>query len=68
GERQLQSRLELLALLSLAAEQTGDLDRAIDFERARHAVRRDSRDRLDALLAKRKELRRRSEFRVYAVP
>ncbi|MFN0088007.1 MAG: tetratricopeptide repeat protein, partial [Blastocatellia bacterium] len=42
GERQLQSRLELLALLSLAAEQTGDLDRAIDFERARHAVRRDS--------------------------
>ncbi|MDX2029981.1 MAG: tetratricopeptide repeat protein [Blastocatellia bacterium] len=67
GERQLASYLELLALLSLAAEQIEDLDRAIDFERARLAVRRDSRARLDALLAKRRELRRRSGFRVYAI-
>lgn len=67
GERQFTSRLELLALLSLAAEQIEDFDRAIEFERARLAVRRDSRARLDALTAKRKEQRRRSEFRVYAV-
>jgi hypothetical protein len=61
AERQAQSRIELLTLLSAAAEQIVDWNRAIEFERARfdlllnQQARRESKSRIEALLAKRNE-------------
>ncbi|HVG35028.1 MAG TPA: tetratricopeptide repeat protein, partial [Pyrinomonadaceae bacterium] len=65
-ERELGSRRELLGLLSLAAEQTGDLDRAVEFETARMnllsatAERQSSEARIRKLLSRRQENSRRS--------
>lgn len=60
SERQKASRLELLALLSSSAEQTGEFDKAADFERARLASlnadeRRKVEARIERLKAKQKE-------------
>ncbi|MGH9802393.1 MAG: hypothetical protein ACRD82_18670, partial [Blastocatellia bacterium] len=60
AERQNKSRLELLALLSTAAEQIGDFDKAADFERARLAglnadERRKTETRVEQLKARQKE-------------
>ncbi|HVG35480.1 MAG TPA: tetratricopeptide repeat protein, partial [Pyrinomonadaceae bacterium] len=58
-ERELESRRELLGLLSAAAEQTGDLDRAVEFETARlnllsaTADRQSSEARIRKLLSRR---------------
>jgi predicted Zn-dependent protease len=59
-ERQRQSRLELLALLSLSAERIGEFDKAADFESARVASlrgeeRRKSEARIEQLKARQKE-------------
>src|SRR5262249_7174689 len=64
SEHQLQSRIELLALLSNAADQIGDWNQAAEFERARLGLlagaeaRRDSRSRIERLLAKQKGVSR----------
>ncbi len=61
AERQARSANELLALLSAAAEQTGDWNKAIEFERARFdrlldaGARSESKLRIEALLARQKE-------------
>jgi hypothetical protein len=61
AERQRQSRVELLALLSTAAEQTGEFDKAADFERTRLALlpktdeRQKAEARIEQLKAKQKE-------------
>lgn len=68
AQRQARSATELLALLSAAAEQTGDWSKAIEFERARFdrlldaGARRESRSRIEALLAKQKEQSRKSKL------
>lgn len=59
-ERQKRSRLELLELLSLAAERIGEFDKAADFERARIAPRsnderRKAENRIEQLKAKQQE-------------
>lgn len=59
-ERQRKSQLELLAMLSVSAEQIGEFDKAADFERARlNAISADERHRTEArieqLQAKQKE-------------
>lgn len=66
AERETASRAELLGLLSQAAEQVGELNRAISFERARlkllprGAERQTSAARLNELLSREKENSRRS--------
>ncbi len=63
--RQLRSQTELLALLSVAAEQTNDLTGATDFERARLSLltsateRRQTESRIEQLTAKQKEKSRK---------
>jgi tetratricopeptide (TPR) repeat protein len=63
--RQSQSQLDLLGLLSISAEQIGELEKAIEFETARLnlspdlAERRKSESRVEQLKAKRKERRRK---------
>jgi tetratricopeptide (TPR) repeat protein len=63
--RLFQSQLDLLGLLSISAEQIGELEKAIEFETARlnlspeSAERRKSESRIDQLKAKRKERRRK---------
>ncbi|MDT5121343.1 MAG: hypothetical protein QOC96_825 [Acidobacteriota bacterium] len=65
GEREAQSRTELLHLLSEAAEKIGDLSRAIEFERARlklltaSSEHQSSEARINQLLSRRKENSRR---------
>jgi tetratricopeptide (TPR) repeat protein len=65
SRRQSQSQLDLFGLLSVSAEQIGDLEKAIEFETARlnHspelAERRKSESRVEQLKAKRKERRRK---------
>lgn len=65
-ERELESRRELLALLSTAAEQVGDLNRAVEFERARLALllhtsqRQSAQARIRQLLSRRQENSRRA--------
>jgi cellulose synthase operon protein C len=65
SRRQSQSRLDLFGLLSVSAEQIGDLEKAIEFETARlnlslePAERRKSESRVEQLKAKRKERRRK---------
>ena len=60
SRRRSQSQLDLLGLLSISAEQVGDLDKAIEFETARlnispdSAERRKSESRVEQLKAKRK--------------
>jgi tetratricopeptide (TPR) repeat protein/lipopolysaccharide biosynthesis regulator YciM len=62
AERERRSRLELLALLSDAAEKTGQLRQAIEFQRARFdlspdaSTRAESKTRIAALLSKEKDL------------
>jgi tetratricopeptide (TPR) repeat protein len=64
-ERELESRRELLGLLSTAAEQVGDLTRAVEFETARlkllprEAERQSARARIRQLLSRRQENSRR---------
>jgi hypothetical protein len=64
--RQAQSQLDLLGLLSVSAEQIGELEKAIEFETARlnfspdSAERRKSESRVEQLKAKRKERRRKA--------
>jgi hypothetical protein len=66
-ERQAHAREELLALLSTAAEQIADWRQATEFERARFdlladaGARRDSKARLDTLLARQKESARKTK-------
>jgi tetratricopeptide (TPR) repeat protein len=66
AEGELQSRMELLGLLSQAAEQVGDLNRAVEFERARlkllHAPveQQSSEVRIKQLLSRQKENSRRA--------
>jgi tetratricopeptide (TPR) repeat protein len=66
GEREAQSRTELLHLLSEAAEKIGDLSRAIEFERARlklltaSSEYQSSEARINQLLSRRKENSRRT--------
>ncbi len=61
SRRRSQSQLDLLGLLSVSAEQVGDLEKAIEFETARlnlspdSAERRKSESRVEQLKAKRKE-------------
>jgi len=65
-ERELQSRRELLGLLSASAEQTGDLNRAIEFETARlkilsaTAERQSGEARIRQLLSRLQDDSRRS--------
>lgn len=65
-ERELQSRRELLGLLSRAAEQTGDLERAVEFETARLKLlsapteRQSAEARIRQLLSRRQEVLRRT--------
>ena len=65
SRRQSQSQLDLFGLLSVSAEQIGDLEKAIEFETARLnlspdlAERRKSESRVEQLKAKRKERRRK---------
>lgn len=59
-QRQRQSRLELLALLSASAERIGEFDKAADFELARTALlsgeeRRKAEARVEQLKARQKE-------------
>jgi hypothetical protein len=60
SRRRSQSQLDLLGLLSISAEQVGDLEKAIEFETARlnlspdSAERRKSESRVEQLKAKRK--------------
>ena len=63
-ERQKQSKLELLGLLSAAAEQIGEFDKAADFERARLASlsgneRRNAEARIEQLKLKQQEKQKR---------
>ncbi|MGH9842185.1 MAG: hypothetical protein ACREEM_25825, partial [Blastocatellia bacterium] len=68
AERQAQSEIELLALLSAAAEQTGDWSKAVEFERARFdglpnaAARRESKSRIESLLAKQRDESRKPKL------
>jgi hypothetical protein len=68
AEREIQSRLELLGLLSSAAEQVGDLSRAVEFERLRlgllsvPAERQSAEARIHQLLSRRKESERRARI------
>jgi tetratricopeptide (TPR) repeat protein len=65
NQRRSQSQIELLALLSVSAEQTGDLDKAIEFENARQSLspdiaeQRKAESRIEQLKLKRKERERR---------
>jgi len=65
SRRQQQSQLELLALLSVSAEQSGDPSKAIEFENARLSLlsnpteRRKVESRIEQLKAKRKEQSRK---------
>jgi tetratricopeptide (TPR) repeat protein len=69
AESEVQSRVELLGLLSQAAEQVEDLNRAVEFERARlkllHATaeQQSSEARIKRLLASEKENSRRAMVR-----
>ncbi|MGH9753569.1 MAG: tetratricopeptide repeat protein, partial [Blastocatellia bacterium] len=60
-----QSQLEMLGLLSISAEQIGELEKAIEFETARvnlspdSTERRKSESRIEQLKTKRKEKRRK---------
>jgi tetratricopeptide (TPR) repeat protein len=66
GYRQQQSQIELLALLSVSAEQIGEFGRAMEFERARLNLplgveeRRKTESRIEGLKAKQKERSRKS--------
>ena len=70
GRRQSQSQLDLFGLLSVSAEQIGDLEKAIEFETARLnlspdlAERRKSESRVEQLKAKRKERRRKPQLSI----
>src|SRR5262249_57603326 len=63
NRRQSQSQLELLALLSISAEQIGELEKATEFEIAKlnlspdPAERRKSESRIEQLKTKQKERR-----------
>ena len=65
-EARLDARLELLGVLSSAAEQVGDLGRAVEFERVRlellsvPAERQTAQARIHQLLLRRKENERRA--------
>jgi hypothetical protein len=65
NQRRSQSQIELLALLSVSAEQTGDLEKAIEFENARLALsldvaeQRKAESRIEQLKLKRKERERK---------
>ncbi|HEY0099537.1 MAG TPA: tetratricopeptide repeat protein [Pyrinomonadaceae bacterium] len=65
-ERELESRRELLRLLSAAAEQVGDIDRAVEFETARLKLlplmveRQSAQARIRQLLSLRQENSRRA--------
>ncbi|MGE0128597.1 MAG: tetratricopeptide repeat protein [Blastocatellales bacterium] len=77
SQRQSRSRVELLALLSISAEQVGELEKAIEFETAKlnlsldSAERRNSESRIGQLKAKQKKRRRKPalaiEINEYAV-
>jgi tetratricopeptide (TPR) repeat protein len=66
AEREIQSRVELLELLSGAAEQVGDLDRAVEFEKVRLKLltiateRQSAEARMGQLLSRQKESSRRA--------
>jgi tetratricopeptide (TPR) repeat protein len=66
AEREIQSRKELLGLLSGAAEQVGDLSRAVEFERVRLKLltaaseRQSAEARIGQLLTRQKENSRRA--------
>jgi hypothetical protein len=66
AEREIQSRVELLGLLSAAAEQVGDFSRAVEFERVRLALlsvpaeRQTAEARIHQLLSRRQENERRA--------
>ncbi|HEX8920466.1 MAG TPA: hypothetical protein VF766_03245, partial [Pyrinomonadaceae bacterium] len=66
AERDTRSRIELLGLLSTAAEQIGDLSRAVEFERLRLALlsasaeRQSVEARINQLLSRQKESSRRA--------
>jgi hypothetical protein len=65
-----QSQLELLGLLSISAEQIGELEKAIEFETARlnvspgSAERRKSESRIEQLKTKRKERKRKTPLSI----
>ncbi len=65
SRRQSQSRVELLSLLSITAEQIGELEKAIEFEIAKlnlapdSAERRKSESRIEQLKKKQKERKRK---------
>jgi tetratricopeptide (TPR) repeat protein len=65
NQRRSQSQIELFALLSVSAEQTGDLDKAIEFENARLSLspdvaeQRKAESRIEQLKLKRKERERK---------
>jgi hypothetical protein len=65
SRRRSRSQLDLLGLLSVSAEQVGDLEKAIEFETASlnllpdSAERRKSESRVEQLRTKRKERRRK---------
>jgi hypothetical protein len=66
NRRQAQSRFELLGLLSVSAEQVGELEKAIEFETARlnaqpdSAERRKSESRIEQLKTRQKERKRKA--------
>jgi hypothetical protein len=72
-ERELRSRVELLELLSGAAEQVGDLSRALEFEKVRRrllptgAERQSAEARMGQLLLRLKENSRRAVIVAYSV-
>jgi len=65
-----QSQLELFGLLSVSAEQAGELDKAIEFETARSnmsprpAERRQSESRIEQLKTKQKERKRKKPLSI----
>jgi tetratricopeptide (TPR) repeat protein len=65
NQRRSRSQIELLALLSVSAEQTGDFDKAIEFENARlslspdMAEQRKAESRIEELKLKRKQRARK---------
>ena len=66
SRRLFRSRIEILGLLSISAEQIGELEKAIEFEIAKlnlstdSSERRESESRIEQLKAKRKERRRKT--------
>lgn len=77
SQRQSRSQLELLAMLSISAEQIGELEKAIEFETAKlnlstdSAERRKSESRIGQLKTKQRDLKRKPalaiEFNEHAV-